>query len=253
MDMRPPVIIFVAIAGLLLGRATSQAERGPFELAGTFWRIDSLAGTTDDSSNVVVYISKSLVRISVPCLAVGYPYRYEHGSLTIVPSPASRSSCRDIVRSHAIDVIEANLSGIAGSTIDAEALTFLDDRNRSIMKVSRLNANGLENQQWSIDQYFDGTQLVASTGEPNVTFFNNIIDGSPGCGGLFGGYRLSGANLQISASWILGGYCPGDYRPQNEAIIGALSGERSIERDNERILLRDAQGKTRLVLTRRAS
>ena len=253
MVMRPLVVIFVAIAALLLGRATSQAEHGLLELAGTFWHVDSLDGAADDTSNIIVHISKSLVEISVPCLALGYPVRYVHGSPKIEPSAASRFSCQGAVRSHVIDAIEANLPRIAGNTMDADALTFLDDKHHSILKLSRLNATGLENQEWSIDQYFDGAKLVPSTRDAQVTFVNNVIDGSPGCGELFGQYRLGGTQLKISASWVLGGYCLGEYRQQNDGIINALSGERSVERDNERVLLRDDQGTILLVLARRAS
>jgi hypothetical protein len=47
---------------------------------------------------------------------------------------------------------------------------------------------------------------------------------------------------------LLGGYCPGEFKPQNDGIIKALSGERTVERDDQRMVLRDAQGTIQVIL-----
>jgi hypothetical protein len=77
---------------------------------------------------------------------------------------------------------------------------------------------------------------------------NNFIDGSPGCGALLGNYILSGTRLKASVGWLLGGYCPGEFKPQNDGIIKAISGERTVQHDDQRMVLRDAQETIQVIL-----
>jgi hypothetical protein len=169
------------------------------ELAGTFWRLDRLDGTSNDTSAIVVHISKFAINVSAPCVARLYPVSYASGSLKIEPSAGS-TSCQ-------------------GTKSSAMA-----------------------------DQYYDGVNLVPATPGARVTFMNNFIDGSPGCGALLGNYILPGTRLKASVGWLLGGYCPGEFKPQNDGIIKALSGERTVERDDQRMVLRDAQETIQVIL-----
>jgi hypothetical protein len=60
-------------------------------------------------------------------------------------------------------------------------------------------------------------------------------------------YKLSGAHLTARVSWVLRGFCPGD--SEQHADVGkALSGERVVEHDGGRVILRDDQGVVRVVL-----
>ena len=77
---------------------------------------------------------------------------------------------------------------------------------------------------------------------------NGFVDGSPGCGALFGSYRLVGTHLTASIGSLLGGYCSGGLGPQNNDVVEALSGERLVEREGDNVILRDHQGATRIIL-----
>jgi hypothetical protein len=234
------------IAALVSGPITAATTSDLSELAGTFWRLDRLSGTSNDTSAIVVHISKFAINVSAPCVARLYPVSYASGALKIEASTASRS-CQG-TKSPAMDTVEASLLKIAGYAMKADVLSFLDDQSHSVLTLSRITATGLENKEWSIDQYYNGVNLVPATADAHVTFMNNFIDGSPGCGALVGNYILSGTHLKTASGWFLGGYCPGDFKPQNDGIVTALSGERTIERNDQRLVLRDAQGTIQVIL-----
>jgi hypothetical protein len=240
------VSCLAVIVAFVHGPSTATTASDLSELAGTFWRLDRLDGTSNDTSAIVVHISKFLINVSAPCVARLYPVSYASGTLKIEPSAGS-ASCQG-TKSSAIAAVETSLPKIAGYVVKADVLRFLDDRSHPVLTLSRVTATGLENNEWSIDQYYDGANLVPATPGARVTFVNKFIDGSPGCGALLGNYILSGTRLKASVGWLLGGYSPGEVKPQNDGIIKALSGERTVERDDQRMVLRDAQETIQVIL-----
>jgi heat shock protein HslJ len=240
------VSCLAVVMALVHGPSTAITAADLSELAGTFWRLDHLDGTSNDTSSIVVHISKYVINVSAPCVARLYPVSYASGSLKIEPSAGS-TSCQG-TKSSAMEAVETSLPKIAGYVVKADVLSFLDDQSHPMLTLSRVTATGLENKEWSIDQYYDGVNLVPATPEARVTFVNNFIDGSPGCGALLGNYILSGTRLKASVGWLLGGYCPGEFKPQNSGIVRALSGERTVERDDQRMVLRDAQETVQVIL-----
>lgn len=174
------VSCLAVIAALVDGPSTATTASDLSELAGTFWRLDRLDGTPNDTSAIVMHISKFAINVSAPCVARLYPLSYASGTLKIEPSAGS-TSCQG-TKSSAIAGVETSLPKIAGYVVKADVLSFLDDRSHSVLTLSRVTATGLENKEWSIDQYYDGVNLVPATPEARVTFVNNFIDGSPGCG-----------------------------------------------------------------------
>jgi heat shock protein HslJ len=235
------------VAALVHSASIATAASDLSELDGTFWRVDHLDGTSEDTSAIVVYISRHTIHVSVPCVKRLYPVSYVSGSFKIKPSAGS-SSCRG-TRSSGMADVEASLPKIAGYVVKADGLSFLDDQSQSVLALSRIAATGLENKEWSVEQYYDGAKLVPATAESLVTFVNGFIDGSPGCGAFaLGDYILSRTRLKASVSLILGGYCPDDLWSRSGTITKALSGERTIERDNQQLVLRDAEGTIQVIL-----
>lgn len=235
------------VAGLVHSANIATAASDFSELDGTFWRVDHLDGTSEDTSAIIVYFSRFTIHVSVPCVQRLYPVSYVSGSFRIAPSAGSRS-CTG-TRSSGVAAIEASLPKIAGYVAKDDALSLFDDRSEPVLALSHITATGLENKEWSVEQYYDGANLVPATAESLVTFVNGSIDGSPGCGAFaFGNYILSGAHLRNSVSLIIGGYCPEDLWSRSGTITRALSGERTIERDGQRLILRDAQGMIQVIL-----
>jgi heat shock protein HslJ len=82
-----------------------------------------------------------------------------------------------------------------------------------------------------------------------ITFMNGAVDGGTGCCGLSGTYGLSGAHLQLfTLICISGGWCPAEYEPHADPILKALDGERIVEPDGQRMILRDDRGTVQMVL-----
>ena len=119
----------------------------------------------------------------------------------------------------------------------------------SDLPPARIAAIGFENRGWTVERSYDGASLVPPTAVSRMTFTNGRIEGTPGCGFLFASYTLSGAHLTIASfGFFLGGYCPDDILSQSKSITKALSGELTIERDGQRVVLRDAQGTIQVIL-----
>jgi hypothetical protein len=238
--------VIVALAGEpCVAGANSELS----SLRGTYWRLEHIDGATEETSNVVVRITGSSVDFSAPpCHFRCYPfdYRFRPGSLSVSGAFHQRSC---LSRKWPVGgAVEANLHRINDYVLRGDDLSFLDGHGGPVMRLARIIADGLENRTWSIDQYWDGNSLVAPRVEAIVAFMSGGVDGSPGCGALEGQYKLSEAHLTAHVSWVLTGFCPPAHEPQNEYVAKALSGERLVEHDGDRIILRDEQGAVRVVL-----
>jgi hypothetical protein len=247
MQLLVTLLRFAAIVALVGGPCLASASSELSSLRGTYWRLEHIDSVTDDTSNVVVRITRSSFDFSAPCHFRLYPFTSYSGSLKVGPPAAATRSCRG-EEWHVSGAVEANLLRINDYVMTGDDLTFLDGQGGPVMRLARITADGLENRDWSIAQYWDGTNLVTPSRDASIAFMSGYVDGSPGCGGLYGAYKLSGPHLTTFAGWILGGYCPGDFEPQNNGVVKALSGERLVEHDGDRVVLRDDQGAVQVVL-----
>ena len=113
----------------------------------------------------------------------------------------------------------------------------------------RMTETGLENQEWSIERYYDGANLVPAIATSRIVFVNGRVEGTPGCGSLIASYTLSATRLSVASfGLVLGGYCVDALLSQSKGITKLLSGELTIERDGQRLVLRNADGVVQVVL-----
>jgi hypothetical protein len=263
------VSCLVVIAALFDGADTAKAESDLSTLAGTFWRLDRLDRTSgavperasiaalvrrEIFHSIVVHISHGSIGFNAPGGVVrGYGFGYSSGSLEIGRRAFGRSSFWS-ANGFVLDSVEANLPRVAGYMVKGDVLEFLDGHAHLVLALSRITATGLENREWSIDQYFDGANLVTAPREAWITFINNSVEGMPGCCGLTDTYRLSGNRLQVSTGFcISGGWCPAEYESPTIAILKAFREELIVEPDGQRMILRDGQGSVQIVLRPRDS
>ena len=115
--------------------------------------------------------------------------------------------------------------------------------------------SGIENRRWRIAKYRgDSTQkgdeqgLINAAKTAEITFSKGRIRGSPTCGALVGTYTPSGDQLTVHADVLIAGFCPPDQLAQNLLVVDAFKGELRIEQKGEHVLLRDKDGKARLLL-----
>jgi heat shock protein HslJ len=126
---------------------------------------------------------------------------------------------------------------------------------RPPLTLAKTPAQAIENRGWRIAKYRgDGTQkgdeqgLVDAAKTAEITFSKGRIRGSPTCGGLSGTYTLSGNRLTIHAEFFLAGFCPDDQSAQNKLVLSALTDQLRIEEQGDPVLLRDKDGKARVLL-----
>jgi len=249
----------VIITVLFNGAATAKADSDLSTLAGTFWRLDRTSGALSERASIaalvrreifhsiVVHISNGWIGFNAPGGGVReYGFRHGSGSLEIGRRAFGRSS---LWFGFVLDSVEANLPRVADYIVKGDVLEFLDGHGQPLLALSRITATGLENREWSFDQYFDGANLVTAPREAWVTFINNSVGGMPGCCGLTDTYSLSGKRLQVAAGFCFsGGWCPAEYESPTIAILKAFREELIVELDGQRMILRDRHGTVQIVL-----
>jgi hypothetical protein len=126
-----PIIVALADEPCMAG-ANSELS----SLRGTYWRLEHVDNATEETSNVVVRITGSLVDFSAPpCHFRRYPfdYRYRPGSLS-VSGAVSQRSC--LSRKWQVGgAVEANLHRINDYVLSGDDLTFLDGRGGPVMRL----------------------------------------------------------------------------------------------------------------------
>lgn len=118
----------------------------------------------------------------------------------------------------------------------------------------------LEDRQWVIASYNDGTSLVrwrdlfSHTGW--IRFAEGMVEGASACGAFVGTYRLVENEITLEVGVILAGTCirrdgrrPANTWPLNAPVLNALNGTRTIIREEDGLVLRDASGQPQIVLT----
>ncbi|HEX6000919.1 MAG TPA: hypothetical protein VFZ16_16220 [Hyphomicrobiaceae bacterium] len=144
--------------------------------------------------------------------------------------------------------IEPSLAKVKRHTLNGNTLTLLDENARAIMALSRITATGLENRELAIAEYWDGNALVPVEGTAYIVFMHGRIRGTPGCGGLWGAYSLFEQRVRLNGTAILAGWCPQPAMVQMKRVTAALGGDRLVEHEPHRTVLRDLQGAVRIVL-----
>jgi len=247
-------LLSVVLAEALGRTVLAQPDATLSDMAGTFWRLAKIDGISEGEDNAVVRITEGSIDFSHPCFYSSYPFHYDLGTFGVSPSWNSEEKCAGRNRPLS-GSLEKELRRTRHFQSSGTTLTFLDDRDQSLISLIRLQPTGPENRKWRIASYFDGGHLVPADSfgsiMPFVTFFGGYLDGSPGCGGFLGAYSLSGDRLKAGATWLLAGWCSGDLKKrfrQNDLITKSLNGDRHVALEGDRVVLRDDQGNLQLVL-----
>jgi hypothetical protein len=112
----------------------------------------------------------------------------------------------------------------------------------------------IENRWWHIARYrgnksqgADEASLIGVNVAAQIIFRDCHPEGSAGCGGLVGDYKISDDNLAIHPAYVLIGLCL-EGRVQNDLIISALRNTVDIEQKDDRKILRDRDGHAQILL-----
>jgi len=123
------------------------------------------------------------------------------------------------------------------------------------MVLGSLPQTGIENRRWRIAKYRsdsaaqrDRDGLTLATERADITIVNGDVDGSPGCGGWVGSYKLFGDQMTVQASAALAGACHARESAQSDLIVKAFKGDLRIEQGDDRILLRNKSGDAQILL-----
>jgi heat shock protein HslJ len=242
-----------------------QPNKGIFELRDTFWHLEKLQGLTTSFSGVIVNIfvnrdgGTGILTFSTPSASIPFSFVYEPTGLKFLPVGARGGVGENsgLTQDQQIGgMFEKKLQSICSYELRNGLLILEDINQRSIIVLSAVRQEGIENRRWRIAEYRGGDnksgqkdELIDAKLPTEALFMNGRLSGAPGCGAWVGKYSISGDTLTTSdVDVILAGLCSSEQSEQGAWVMKALKGERRIEKEGSNILLRDNTGRTMLLL-----
>jgi len=231
-----------------------QTGKDLYEVRDTFWHLKNLEGSRAELSGAIVEIKERDITFSLPSYVISFPFEYKLAGLEFYPawSWGGKIEGRKSVEDRQFERV---LHKIASYQRLQGDLAFLDKDRQPIMLLSSFPQTGIENRRWRIAKYGgdsaaqgDEDGLTLATERADITFVNGGVDGSPGCGGWVGSYRLSGDQLTVQASEVLAGACHARESAQSYLVVKAFKGDLRIEQGDDRILLRNTRGDAQILL-----
>jgi heat shock protein HslJ len=242
-----------------------QPGNGIPGLQNTSWRLNQLQGSTADFSDIVVSIfvfppdgANGSITFSTSSYFIAFPFTYRQTGLEF-SSPHSRGGKVDDAKipqdRHAGQIFESALKRICCYELSDGVLTLMDRERHSLIVLSSVQQEGIENRRWRIAKYRDRgdnptqkDELIEAKESAEITFLNRRIFGSPGCGGWVGTYTISGDKLTIDAGSILAGLCSSQQETQSFSVERDLKGDTQIENNGTNIQLSDKDGRAMILL-----
>jgi hypothetical protein len=271
-DRLAAIVLFLvasAVTGCATAPSSKKAELIEILAEQSFWQISAFGDGELLRQEAVVTINPhgTAIQLSDSCRDTGYSLNSGSGNfasgpwmVATVPNPGMFDDDCSVRTTHT-DFMNA-IFDVADYRQTNDGLSLDDINGASLINLVPLDTSGLENRRWQIEYFFDGKTLVstrerlhaiASDESPSlpVTFMFGRIDGSSGCGRLHGGYspREPQSDINISAFSVLAGWCHPEDQTTAGEILDALNGDRSLEKDGENFLLRDAEGVVQVILS----
>jgi heat shock protein HslJ len=228
------------------------------ELDDTFWHLKLLSGSEADFSSVVVYIWNGAITFSSPSVDSSYSFTYRWLGMEFHYPYRTQLAEKDdpnfLQDQQLRTLYENTLRDIQSYELNAGRLTFFNKGRRPIMVLSDFPKEGIENRTWRIAKYRgDGTQLsdengLVESGAAFILFLNGRVTGSPGCGGWWGAFKVSGDRLKVDAELALAGTCEPEQFTEDDLVVNAFKGELRVTKQDDRIVLRESNGRPRIVL-----
>jgi hypothetical protein len=255
-----PIVLLgaAACAALVCVTSTAVSAGGFDDVAGpgtSYWKVARLQARSEEGvSAFVVTIEGGEIVVASRCLTAHYPVQSDKGTVTVSRPWSELRRCGTRTAAAFGSALRRSKSADESSG----TLTFHDREGVATARLVRFVPAGLEFRRWQITSYFDGSKMVAPThivrgqdwGWPRVTFAEGALEGSPGCGGLFGRYNLLGERIEIkNVGWILAGECLKELEAQNVPVCKALSGNRIARRSGAQFELLDDDGSVRVILS----
>jgi heat shock protein HslJ len=230
------------------------------ELDDTFWHLKLLSGSEADFSSVVIHIGglgSGGIIFSTLSQEFLVPVRYRWAGIEFdtVSQQSTKENYSKIPQELQLrTVFENALLEVQSYELNAGRLTFLNKDREPIIVLSDFPKEGIENRTWRIAKYRgDGKQPsdengLVESGAAFILFMNGRVTGSPGCGGWWGTYKLSGDRLKVDAELALAGTCYPEQFTEDDLAVNAFKSELWITKQDDRIILRESNGRPRIVL-----
>ena len=237
--------------------APKQPGKDLADLHYSYWQLEELSKSRASLSEVIVYIAEDTITISTRACLYSYPFDYRMAVLKF--SPAWRYGCDKAIAGQSDSIIvqqfEKSLHATASYEHQGATLTFFDKSHNQLFTLNTLRSKGIENRDWRVTKYRNlktqqssNCQMLTPTQFTEITFVNGRLDGTLGCGGLVGSYKLSGERMTLNASSFLAGRCDGESDEQDYKALQAFKRSTRIEEQDGHIMLFDSVGEIQMQL-----
>jgi heat shock protein HslJ len=233
------------------------------KLGISYWRVEEPWAEGD----TVVTIDHQTIAYSAACETADFGYKQHwesEGQLEVFPTHRSSERCgkepsKAFLRFYYLlrqsDSAKANGDAVAlGQSLNVDPF----------VRLKRFEPEGLEFRRWTIVEYSDGVRLgppdlhypnyehptaaPETLPAPTITFSRGSLEGSPSCGALSGGYRLTGQALEIHSGLFLRGFCPPNLLKQDDRVLAAFGRVRRMDQHGAQVELRGERDEIEVIL-----
>ncbi|MES1199764.1 MAG: META domain-containing protein [Pseudomonadota bacterium] len=219
----------------------------------SFWKLTELNATPVDEDAILQFDDHAYgveLALDAPCVHRGWAFSNAAGVLRASNLFESQNRCATPLET----AFDGAVGKIAAISKNGESLAALAADGHAMLRATRLRSTALENRRWAISSYRVAGRMTSSarvfganTGE--ILLMHQSVFGSPGCGGLVGGYNFANETLHIDAGAILAGFCPGRTWEASEEVLHALNGDLSVRIDGDTATLSDRHRRVQVMLT----
>jgi hypothetical protein len=266
---------FGILAALLLASALGacvpllrprEPYAGPFaSLDETYWRLVATADDVKPPAHIEIRFEWNVVDINSDCIFSGLSLRGTPDNVTFADGKIQNGGMAGDDCRRNDSVFDAFLNKLRATTVfavDGDRLAFRDPAGRAIATFQRVTDLGFEYRDLQVVSFRHGVRMVTARALPygaDVRFFHGDVEGSPGCGGMFGRYGTTATDtIHVSTTWIMmgGADCDSGY-PWNgppypamyNALFDDLNGDHKVEvAADGTVTLRDLDGDVSAVL-----
>lgn len=218
------------------------------ELDATYWQILSLEGDTN-LPNAVVEIDDGTLHVFGAGYLADFHFHYRSDKLAFYTGWDKMSEL-SFTPPPLFVAFESALHKVETYEVTGNDLIMTDISGNRVILLRRIWPNGLEYRRWHIAAYAINGVLSPTRSRQfqTVRFLHGRMEGTAGCGWLFGNYDLADNILSTKGYSMLIGACwPLSYG-ENRLVIDALNSVSQLRKDGNHMVLKDADGAVAVVL-----
>ncbi len=250
----PTIIVSLTVLSAALTACATPSAAPALPLEGTYWRLDSYAGSQGESQSLLpstsidAIFNAGNVSGSDSCNQYSAGYQLDGDKISIQPGITTLMACPEPIMDQAQSYMAA-LASASRYKITGDTLEIIDQAGKTVLTY-KAGETGLAGTSWVATSYNNGKEAVVSVlqGSEITAEFgeDGTLSGSAGCNGYTASYTVEGDTLQIGPPASTRKMCsePEGVMEQEASYLAAIQAAATYERRGDTLTLRDANGST---------